>query len=193
MSRDVPLMAEGDEQFFLEGNYFHPAKKYSRRPKNKYVAIHCSDTPATLDIGVDVIREWHIKERHWTDVGYHFVIKRDGIIQRGRPVWAIGAGIAGHNDEAIHVCLVGGRSVSQNREERRHPIPADNFTVNQKGSLKFLVANLVKHVAPGALVKGHGQFEGVTKACPSFDARAWWEKEAKDAMANYAQDGKVFP
>ncbi len=199
MGSDVPLFAaEGDdEQFFIEGKYALKPKEYSRRKETRYIAIHCSDTPPSLDIGVDIIRTWHTdslakKGRGWKDVGYHFVIRRDGMIQRGRPVWAIGAGVLGFNDMTIHVCLVGGRAVPTNRAENRHPVAEDNFTAKQMASLKFLTANIKKHLAPGAMVQGHRDFPDVDKACPSFEARLWWEHQEKDAMDYYTQDKGVF-
>lgn len=193
MGLETPLGVLDEETFFIAGQYKLQAKEYQRRKHSKYIAVHCSDTPADLDIGVDTIRQWHTdplskQGRGWKDVGYHFVIKRDGTIERGRPVWSVGAGVMGYNDESIHVCLVGGKGKpgASSREERRTPY--DNFTAKQKRSLAFMVANLLKHVAPGALVQGHRDFPDVHKACPSFDARAWWNAVKTEALEMYTQE-----
>ena len=77
--------------------------------------IHCSDS----DYGdVDIIRAWHLA-RGFRDVGYHFIIRRDGEIELGRPMNEIGAHCAGYNKESIGTCLIG----------------VDNFTKKQFKSL----------------------------------------------------------
>ena len=61
------------------------------------IVVHCSATPPSSDIVVNEIREWHVKEKNWSDVGYHFVVKRDGTIEDGRPVKRPGAHVKNHN------------------------------------------------------------------------------------------------
>ena len=77
------------------------------RPLNRII-IHCSDTTASQDIKASDIRQWHI-ERGWSDIGYHFVIRRDGLIDLGRDISTKGAHAKGHNHDSIVVCLVGGQ------------------------------------------------------------------------------------
>jgi len=71
------------------------------------VILHCS---ATRDSGNHVdaatIDAWH-KDKGWTGIGYHFVIKRDGEIEQGRAEDAIGAHTLGQNKNSLGVCLVG--------------------------------------------------------------------------------------
>lgn len=138
------------------------------QPLNKdsvrFIAIHCSATPPDMDVGVDDIRKWH-QAKDWEDVGYHFVVRRDGLVEAGRSLEYQGAHIAGHNHEAIGVCVVGGVTKAN--------VPDANFTAAQFASLEAVVALLAARY-PGAVVRGHRDFPGVTKACPSFDAIAWW-------------------
>ena len=56
-----------------------------KRALTDTVAIHCSATPPTMDIGVEKIREWHVKDNGWDDVGYHHVIRRCGTLEPARP------------------------------------------------------------------------------------------------------------
>jgi len=58
--------------------------------------LHCSATPPDMDIGVAEIDTWH-KAQGWKRIGYHFVIRRNGIVERGRPLAQIGAHVEGHN------------------------------------------------------------------------------------------------
>ena len=53
--------------------------------KINLIVIHCSDTYARMDIGVNEIRQWHL-QRGFNDIGYHYVIRRDGAIEQGRPI-----------------------------------------------------------------------------------------------------------
>lgn len=129
------------------------------------IVIHCSATPPDADIGRSEIDLWH-RKRGWLGVGYHFVVRRDGTIEPGRPHWSVGAHVRGHNTDTIAICYVGGV------DERNKP--EDNRTEEQKVSLRLIVAGLL-HEYPGADVCGHRDFEGVAKACPSFEVARWWQ------------------
>ena len=47
------------------------------------IIIHCSATPEGKDFTVDDIRRWHLA-RKFADIGYHYVIYRDGSVHKGR-------------------------------------------------------------------------------------------------------------
>lgn len=130
----------------------------------KYIVIHCAATPPSQDVGVEEIRMWHLR-RGWFDVGYHWIIKRDGTIEDGRPHDRPGAHARGFNHISLGICLVGGVDESNN--------PEDNFTDDQWDALAGLVKGL-KVGNPDAEVLGHRDLPNVNKACPSFDARAWY-------------------
>lgn len=137
------------------------------RKQTKYIAIHCAATKPTQDIGAKEIRQWHL-DKGWADIGYHFVIRRNGRIETGRqPLESIGAHVAGYNSVSVGICLIGG--VDENMK------PENNFTPAQFNSLRTLVRDMVKRY-PGAKVQGHRDFPNVAKACPSFDAIEWWEQ-----------------
>lgn len=55
---------------------------------------------------VDTIRSWHL-ERGWDDIGYHFVISKNGKIEPGRTLDSVGAHALGRNENSIGVCLEG--------------------------------------------------------------------------------------
>jgi N-acetylmuramoyl-L-alanine amidase len=140
----------------------------------RYIVIHCSDNLPTQDIGVAELRVLHItpppRGQGWRDVGYHFVIRRGGRIETGRPLAQAGAHVAGYNANSIGLCLAGGRA------QISPPKYAANFTDEQWASLKTLVADLKKQF-PKAKIMGHRDFPKVAKDCPCFDARAWAVQE----------------
>jgi N-acetylmuramoyl-L-alanine amidase len=131
----------------------------------KFIAIHCSATAPSVDVGLAEIDRWH-RLRGWSSCGYHFIVRRDGRIEEGRKLTERGAHVEDHNWESIGICLIGG--VDATKLQR----PQANFTQPQMGTLRDLVALLSK-TFPGAVVQGHRDFPHVAKACPSFDVRHW--------------------
>lgn len=125
------------------------------------IIIHCSDTPEGRDFTVAQIRDWHVRGNGWKDIGYHFVIYRDGSVHAGRPIEQVGAHTKGYNANSIGVCYVGGCAAEGKT-------PKDTRTTAQREALKQLVRELCAKF-PGATVHGHNEF--ANKACPSFDVR----------------------
>lgn len=145
----------------------------------RFLTVHCSATPPDADIGADEIRRWH-KAQGWEDIGYHFIIRRDGTVQAGRTLDSQGAHVSGHNHEAVGICLVGGvrrDPDADGKDDADGPRwdlnPDANFTLAQYASLESLLRLMLRRFS-GATVLGHRDFSGVIKSCPSFDVRAWW-------------------
>lgn len=131
--------------------------------KIERIIIHCSATPPLMNIGVNEIHSWH-KERGWKGCGYHYVIKRDGEVQKGRSVEEIGAHTKGFNVTSIGICLVGG--VDEKGKAK------DTKTKLQEESLKALLKELLLKYK-GAEVLGHRDLDKA-KECPSFDVKKWF-------------------
>ena len=137
----------------------------------KYLIVHCSATPETMDIGVEEIRRWH-RQRGWLDVGYHKIIRRDGTVEDGRPITAPGAHARGFNHVSIGICLIGGVESDVKK-------PEANYTHAQWDALEALIRDLlVMH--PDAEVLGHRDLPKVNKDCPSFSVREWWASRNKE-------------
>jgi N-acetylmuramoyl-L-alanine amidase len=137
------------------------------RKSTNWIVIHCSATRAIQDVGAADIRKWH-RAKGWADIGYHYVIRRSGKVEAGRPVDTVGAGVQGHNADSVHICLVGGLNDDTWK-------PESNYTPQQWESLTKLVATLSKKY-PKARVLGHRDFPNVAKACPCFAAKTWAKK-----------------
>jgi N-acetyl-anhydromuramyl-L-alanine amidase AmpD len=117
------------------------------------IVVHASDTPASMDIGAEEIRQWHL-QRGWRDIGYHHVIRRDGEVEEGRSHEVTGAHVRGHNATSIGICMVGGGG------------GLFNYTWLQLFALRGLLVRL-KEVYPDAAIVGHRDLdEG--KECPCF-------------------------
>jgi len=123
------------------------------------IVIHCSLTKVDQLIGADEIRRWHVEERGWHDIGYHYVITRAGRLEYGRPAFVKGAHVKGHNDNTIGICLVGGMGADGECEH--------NITQPQGYELARLLMQLYK-VIPNARIVGHRDLDP-TRGCPCFD------------------------
>ena len=136
--------------------------KKSRRTIREII-IHCSATPEGKDYTVDDIRRWH-KAQGWSDVGYHYVIYRNGHIENGRDVDLIGAHCVkgGHNTHSIGICYIGGMDTANKHAK-------DTRTLAQKAALLGLLTDM-RQLYPEAKIYGHRDFDS-GKDCPSFDAR----------------------
>lgn len=138
-----------------------------KRKSTKWIVIHCSATRGVQDIGAADIRRWH-KAQGWSDIGYAYVIRRDGRVEKGRADDEVGSHVKNHNHNSLGVCLVGGL-------DNKTWKPVNNFTPAQWTSLEQLVRRLtIKY--PAARILGHRDFPKVSKACPCFDAKAWARK-----------------
>ena len=134
--------------------------------------VHCSASKYGADLDVHDMDRIH-RRRGWSEVGYNYVIKLDGEIQKGRDLEKIPAHVRGFNRNSIGVCYIGGLG-----EDRK---PKDTRTHKQKESLLFLLMEL-KQRFPMARIVGHRDLspdkdgDGIIerhewlKACPCFDA-----------------------
>ena len=76
---------------------------FKRRNSTDEIILHHAEASRA---SVEEVNRWHL-ERGWTGIGYHFYIRKDGKVYRGRPEWAVGAHAQGHNSRAIGICCEG--------------------------------------------------------------------------------------
>ena len=62
------------------------------------IIVHCSATKAGQDFTATDIDRWH-RERGFNGIGYHYVIRLDGKLEKGRDVTLAGAHCKGWNVE----------------------------------------------------------------------------------------------
>lgn len=150
------------------------------------VIIHCTATRPSMDIGVAEVDEMHrrrgfnwSKTAEFGHVGYHAVIRRDGVLEDGRPEWAIGAHAKGWNRHSLGVALVGGV-----REDDVNA-PEDNFTPQQFDRLERYLRYAIDRFGPVEII-GHREIAYRPKACPSFDVDPWLAARGFSEMAEAA-------
>ena len=125
-----------------------PRRKISR------VFIHCSASDVKSHDSVATIRRWHLA-RGFSDIGYHYVILKDGRIRSGRGLERTPAAQKGHNKASIAICVTG----------------LELFSAEQMLALLILCMS-IDQVYDGA-VTFHGHNEvNPAKSCPVFNYRA---------------------
>lgn len=105
------------------------------------------------------IRKYHVEHNGWRDIGYHFVVRKSGLIEDGRPLTQTGAHAEGAND-SIGICVAG---------DGDHEV----WTLAQSDTVRELAASLLtRFKLPLEKLCGHHEVEQVlggkptTKTCP---------------------------
>ena len=133
------------------------------------IIIHCSASDNPDQDSVDAIRHLHTANQKtaikwgkydttgngWADIGYHYVITKDGKIHQGRPIRKAGAHCKGFNKASIGICLTG----------------ENEFKKEQFNALRELVDELILEFGLSIMdVIGHRDLNK-GKTCPNFDVQ----------------------
>lgn len=102
------------ERIYIKENKFNFRNGLTEREVTDMIVIHHTGG-ADIDASAEQIDGWH-KNNGWSGIGYHFVIRKDGTIERGRPEWAVGAHAYGENWHTIGIHLSGDFSVAEPTE-----------------------------------------------------------------------------
>ena len=135
------------------------------------IIVHCAATQPTWWEGKtaeqkrDEIRRWHVQDNGWGDIGYHWIIDRDGSRAPGRDEATIGAHCKGHNAQTIGICLMGGHGSNEDDEF------SANFTREQDSALRRLISEIKERHPTIKKVTGHNEY--AAKACPGFRVARW--------------------
>lgn len=149
------------------------------------VWVHCAATRPEWMEGqstaqkVEEIRRWH-KARGWRDIGYHWIIDRDGTVKPGRAEDEQGAHVRGHNENSLGVCLIGGHGSDQS------DLFSDNFTDEQDKALRALLRQIEQRHG-SVRIRGHNDVS--PKACPGFNVARWLTR--KPARTSPAQSTTI--
>ncbi|MBO4718301.1 MAG: N-acetylmuramoyl-L-alanine amidase [Prevotella sp.] len=122
------------------------------------IVIHCSAVRPDQTSSAAQINKWHRRDNHWLRIGYHYVIRRNGEIEQGRPEYMVGAHCLHHNAHSIGVCYEGGLDIRGQ--------PADTRTEAQKSAMRQLLEDLHRRY-PRALILSHNDLDP-TRDCPGF-------------------------
>jgi len=117
-----------------------------RRTRTDYIVLHHADKSQA---SVEDIHRIHLN-KGWAGIGYHYFVRKDGSIYRGRPRDAVGAHCLGYNDRSLGICAEG-------------DFEKEHMPVAQWKAILWLV-NELKKIYPKAQVVGHRDLNAT--ACP---------------------------
>lgn len=130
-----------------------------KRDRTTHLVFHTA--AATGDPSRDDIDRWH-RQRGWSGIGYHYVIRKDGTVEKGRREDLVGAHCAdgGKNHHSVGVVFSG------HHGDDYHGVPGEPWTPAQEAAWLTLARKLMrKYGIPVAHVIGHWE-AGARKACP---------------------------
>ena len=88
--------------------------EYELRPSTEMIVIHHTGFPnVDKDSTVADIHKFHQEVNGWAGVGYHYLIRKDGMIEQGRRPDMIGAHAYQHNKNSVGVCLAGNFDIAE--------------------------------------------------------------------------------
>tara|TARA_B100000575_G_scaffold291605_1_gene297950 strand:- start:596 stop:2131 length:1536 start_codon:yes stop_codon:yes gene_type:complete len=132
------------------------------------LVIHWTGHYLDQDIGAQEIHNTH-KEEGYDGIGYHYVIRNGGAIERGRPIQQEGehAEANGHDKYSIGVAVVGGYTVPSKVGLANPPTGKESFDPKQKQTLYNVIKEFY-NVWPGGQVWGHNDTDPQNHADPGF-------------------------
>lgn len=132
----------------IEKNYKW-AKPLSKRGTTDLLILHHA---AAASCTAEDVHRWHVGNG-WAGIGYHYLVRKDGTIYRGRPEDTVGAHAYGANSHSIGVCFEGNYQVEQS-------MPAAQLAAG-----RALVADIKRRWGITKVI-GHKDVAGSTTDCP---------------------------
>lgn len=118
--------------------------------------VHYSAGPTTQT--PRQIQDFHMDSRGWSDVGYNFLVDKDGRVYEGRGWLTVGAHAAPHNTTHIGVCFIG---------------QDGDATAAAKRSIRALYDEANRRAGKTLSRTWHGGLSGNSTSCPGADLRSW--------------------
>lgn len=146
------------------------------------IVVHWTETPTNKNIGSEEINEYHLAS-DLEGIGYHYVIRRDGSLQRGRPINIEGqhSPLNNHNNRSIGVVFVGGINVPSGTPNPENFVSVQSLTRSQFNTFDHICRAFYSTFAGGQVV-GHNDVDQ-TEDDPGFDVREY-------VLANFGKKSK---
>lgn len=120
----------------------------NERKSTNRIILHHSGVSVLQSI--EVIHNYHKNTNGWAGIGYHFYVRKDGKIYRGRPENMVGAHAYGANSNSVGICAEG-------------DFNTETMNDTQKKAIKELVA-YIKQKYGISLVQKHS--DTIATSCP---------------------------
>jgi N-acetylmuramoyl-L-alanine amidase len=138
------------------------------------VVVHHTDTYEDQIIDYDNVYDWHVTDRGFKDVGYHFLILHNGDLQVARPISQTGAHcLKGHNRYSIAIAFVGG--IVGSGSKRGSKRSSTTFRPEQWETFKAFMRAFYS-VHPGGQAWGHNDIDPERRSDPNFEVGRYVKK-----------------
>jgi N-acetylmuramoyl-L-alanine amidase len=138
------------------------------------IVVHWTETHTNRNIGSEEIHKFHLGQG-LNGIGYHYVIRRDGSLQRGRPLDLKGqhSPVNNHDNFSVGVIFVGGINVPTETPNPENFVSALSLTRSQFNTFDhicraFYLSN------PGGQIVGHNDIDE-EEFDPGFDVIEYCE------------------
>lgn len=165
--------------------------------KPDYIVIHTAahgDESHNYDTTAAQIDEWH-KERGWRGIGYHYVIRLNGTIEKGRDEKDTGAHTRGLNQRSIGICLSGNADFHNWTDAQtkacdelvkslmtRYNIPVSHVIGHREAGINGNPGYVVHKTCPGLKIDMVAYRASLKVQRPTLVADVTWGKELYEAM-----------
>lgn len=159
----------------LEFGYLAP------RDVTDQIVIHHTGNPTDDDLSAESIHESH-KAQGWSGIGYHFVIRKDGTIELGRPMDTIGAHAYGENSHTIGIHVCGNFEEAEPTPQQIESCAILVAWLSEEYGVKVNRSNVVGHrdlmatACPG---------ESLYEQLETIRGKAIWYQQHYDGEGNY--------
>jgi N-acetylmuramoyl-L-alanine amidase len=164
------------------------------RPVSEMV-IHATETYTNANIGSEEIHLRHKEAGHTKGIQYHYVIRRDGRLQRGMPLDQVSdaSNVRGHAQNCVDIVLVGGVNVPSEADNPLENLSSQSFTQVQMKTLEALMETFYHH-APGGQIFGHNELDENVED-PYFDVISFVENKfgKKSVYADLLTEQSLSP
>ena len=133
------------------------------------IVIHYSATYPDQEVTRAIVDRWH-RDRGFREIGYQWLIRRDGTLEEGRPEGTLGAHVRGHNSGTIGICWAGGLERSSGPN-----VGVWNPTPEQEATMVQLIRDIQQRHPDAKRVIGHKDL--VPTECPGLPkggVAEWW-------------------
>lgn len=137
--------------------------------KITFLVVHHTDTFENSNYTVFDANRDH-KARGWPEVGYHFLILRDGRLQVGRSIDKIGTHTRGKNTNSVGIALVGGRVGHSSQKSKTRS--SSTFTPEQWKTFDSFIRSFAL-IFPRASYFGHRDLDPGRRSDPEFDVKEY--------------------
>ena len=148
----------------------HPTLVYPKRDVKdiKYLIIHQTDSEDKGKFHVYDTARYHVDNRGWAGIGYHYFIIKDGSIFQTQPDYIISNHASSYNATSLGIVITGDHRLPTSKDYTC----GDNEGMLGKTQYKSLVWTLAKlqtkYNIPFENILAHGQ-TGSSKSCPNLN------------------------